>query len=67
MTNHDQHVTGHTLTTCPDHGTKYYAHEGGCSDCQSEHEELTEQINERLEKLDIKQLDELLARLVNLN
>jgi hypothetical protein len=67
MTKHDQHVTGHTLTTCPDHGTRYYAHEGGCPDCQFEHESIVEQINKRLEKLDLKQLDKLLECLVGLN
>lgn len=67
MTNHDQYVTGHTLTTCPDHGTKYYAHEGGCPDCQFEHEDLTEQINKRLENLSLAQLDKLLECLMSLN
>lgn len=67
MTNHDQHVTGHELITCPDHGTKYYAHEGGCEDCQSEHDGLVEQINERLENLSLAQLDKLLECLVGLN
>ena len=67
MTNHDQHVTGHTLTTCPDHGTRYYAHEGGCEDCEFEHEALIEDINKRLESLSLAQLDKLLECLVGLN
>jgi len=67
MTKHDQHVTGHTLTTCPDHGTRYYAHEGGCEDCEFEHEALIDDINKRLESLSLAQLDKLLECLVGLN
>jgi hypothetical protein len=67
MTNHDRYVTGHELITCHRHGTQYYRHEGGCDDCVSEHESLVEMINERLEKMNIEQLDLLLETLDKLH
>jgi len=67
MTNHDRHVTGHELITCHRHGTQHYRHEGGCDDYLIEQESLIEMINERLEKMEIEQLDLLLETLDKLH